>query len=106
MDPAQRDAVRGRKCAVTECWVDECDPAHLISRGFLPDTDGDPRAVVPLCRRHHDEYDGARTLSLLEHLEPSFRAELAFAVERIGLITTLELVTNQRWRPLTDLENG
>jgi hypothetical protein len=62
---------------------------------LCPDTDGDPRAVVPLCRRHHDAYDH-EGLDILPFLEPHFRVELAFAVERFGLLSTLRRVTNER----------
>lgn len=56
----------------------------------------DPRAVIPLCRPHHRAYD-LGTLDVLPDLEPRFRQELAFAVERVGLLTTLRRVTNSRW---------
>ncbi len=89
----QRQAVAGRACIV--CAAHPTDPAHLIPKGLADDLDGDPRAVVPLCRTHHSAYDEGR-LSLLEHLEPHWRAELAFAVERVGLMSTLRRVTNER----------
>jgi hypothetical protein len=62
---------------------------------MLREGQDDPLAVIPLCREHHDAYDHAG-LSLLEALEPRFRAELAFAVKRAGLMTTLRRVTNTR----------
>lgn len=96
---AQREHVRGRKCAVTECFREDVDAAHLIGRGFLPDTTGDPLAVIPLCRPHHRLYDDKK-LDLLGDLEPSYRAELAYAVEHAGLIAVLEHVTNLRWQPV------
>lgn len=89
----QRQAVRERACIV--CARHPTEPAHLIPRGLSDDLDGDPRAVVPLCRSCHRSYDEGE-LSLLEHLEPHWRAELAFAVERIGLLSTLRRVTNER----------
>jgi len=55
----------------------------------------DPKAVIPLCRACHTAYDQGR-LSILEHLEPLYRTELAYAVARVGLMTTLRRVTNDR----------
>ena len=94
----QRAAVRDRGCVV--CGRRPVDPAHLVPRGLADDDGGDPRAIVPLCREHHRAYDEGR-LSLLEHLEPDCRQQLAYAVERHGLIRTLHRVTNQRWAPAT-----
>jgi hypothetical protein len=94
--PEQRAAVANRACVV--CRVSPCDPAHLIPKGLCADGDGDPLAVVPLCRGadgHHRAYDDG-DLDLLPFLEPHFRTELAFAVERFGLISTLRRVTNER----------
>jgi hypothetical protein len=59
----------------------------------------DARAVVELCRRCHRLYDDGK-LDLLVWLEPYRLEELAFAVERVGLIATLERVTNERWKPV------
>lgn len=92
----QRAKVRGLPCIV--CAGEPVDPAHLLSRSVCPEGRDDVRAVVPLCRRCHRLYDTGR-LSLLEHLEPHWRTELAFAVERFGLISTLEYVTRQQWAP-------
>ncbi len=100
--PEQREAVALKACVARRegpCHG-PVDPAHLIPRGLCPDTDGDPRAVVPLCRHHHDGYDGkpgvAPSLDLLPYLEPHYRDELAFAVQRVGLLSTLRRVTNER----------
>lgn len=96
--PAQRMAVLGRPCLV--CGEDQVvHPAHVISRGMCGEGADDPRAVVPMCPIHHRLYDDGK-LSILEYLEPRFRVELAFAVERFGLISTLERVTNEGWRPV------
>lgn len=95
--PAQRLKCRLAPCVV--CGVDGVHPAHLIDRSLVPDPTGDPRRVVPLCPPHHREYDDGRCLSLLEHLEPHYRTELALAVELVGLITALERITNLRWAP-------
>lgn len=95
----QRKAIEGRACLY--CHAEGVDPAHLIDRSLCADL-GDPRAVVPLCRSCHSKYD-RHELDLLASLEPYFRVELAFAVERFGLISTLQRVTGLRWVP-EDLE--
>jgi hypothetical protein len=94
----QRRKVRDLACVV--CWKAPCDPAHLIPRSLWPDHDGDPRRVVPLCRRHHDEYDFG-FLDLLPHLK-GHRAELDYAIERFGLVPTLQRVRHERWHPALD----
>jgi hypothetical protein len=66
-----------------------------LSRGQLIDSQDDPLAVVPLCREHHRAYDTGQ-LDLLPYLEPHWRDELAFAVQRYGLISTLRRVNNHR----------
>lgn len=91
--PEQRAAVAGQRCLV--CPIKRVDPAHLIPVGVCRDGDGDPRAVVPLCRTHHRAYDTGE-LDLLPYLEPTFRVALAFAVERYGLMSTVRRVTNTR----------
>ena len=73
-------------------------PAHVIDKSVCGDGGGDPRAVIPLCAETHRLYDTGR-VSILEYLEPVYREELAFAVERYGLLNTLIRVTNQRWTP-------
>lgn len=95
--PAQRSKVKLLSCLV--CAGDHVHPAHLIDRSLCPTGADDPRAVVPLCPGCHRDYDEG-ALSILEHLEPRYRLELAFAVERFGLISTLERVTCETWRPL------
>ncbi len=107
--PEQREAVALKACVARRegpCHG-PVDPAHLIPRALCPDTDGDPRAVVPLCRHHHDGYDGkpgvAPSLDLLPYLEPHYRDELAFAVQRVGLLSTLRRVTNDRYAGGTDV---
>lgn len=91
--PEQRAAVANRACVV--CREQPTDPAHLIPRGLAADGDGDPRAVVALCRTHHRLFDEGG-FDLLPYLEPFHRAELAFAVERVGLMATVRRVTNDR----------
>jgi hypothetical protein len=98
--PAQRAKVKGMCCIV--CGRDSyrlpIHPAHLIDRSLCPEGADDELAVVPLCVACHRLYDDGE-LSLLEHLEPRWREELAFAVRRFGLISTLKRVTNERWAP-------
>ncbi len=94
--PDQRIAVALQPCLVDASHEGKTQPAHLIPRGMLTVGQEDRRAVVPLCPFCHRAYDDG-TLSLLEHLEPRFRVELAFAVERFGLVSTLKRVTNDRY---------
>jgi hypothetical protein len=70
------------------------DPAHLIDRS-LGGCD-DPLCVVPLCRLCHTAYD-EQGMDLLPSLEPRYRAELAHAVEHVGLVACLQRVTNSRY---------
>lgn len=91
---AQRRKVAGQSCVV--CGDSPCHPAHVIDRAL--GGDDDPRAVVALCPPHHRAYDTGR-LSLLEHLEPRHREELAYAVSLVGLLAALRRLTNQRWCP-------
>lgn len=91
--PAQRAKCAGEPCVV--CGTRRgTHPVHLIDRSL--GGDDDPRAVVPGCRRCHRAYDEGG-LSLLEHLEPGHRRELAYAVELVGLISALRRITNARW---------
>jgi hypothetical protein len=92
---AQRAKVRDRACIV--CARGPCHPAHLIDRAL--GGNDDPRAVVPLCPSCHRLYDDG-TLSLLEHLEPRWREELAYAVELVGMLAALQQITNSRWEPI------
>lgn len=91
----QRQKVKGEVCTVADCSVEDCAPAHLIDRSLWADRDGDPRRVIPLCAQHHREFDEG-DLDLLPSLENGDRRELAYAVERFGLISTLHRVTNRR----------
>lgn len=95
----QRAKVKRRHCLV--CGDEFPDPAHLIDKAMAGDWNGDERAVVPLCREHHRLYDTGE-LDLLPNLEPAYRKEVAFAVERVGLITALQRITNERWAPEPD----
>lgn len=94
--PEQRSKVKNKACVVCRKHSGHCHPAHLIARGFCSAGADDELAVIPLCPDHHREYD-EDDLDLLPHLEPAYRAELAFAVERVGLLTTLFRVTGCRW---------
>lgn len=93
--PEQRAAVRSRRCLVDGSHEGKTEPAHLIPRGMLEEGQEDARAVVPLCPGCHRDYDSGE-LDLLPFLEPRFRVELAYAVERFGLISTLRRVMNER----------
>lgn len=94
--PAQRAKCREQACVVCRQPAPS-DPAHLIDRALLSAGQDDPLAVVPLCRTDHDAYDSG-LLDLLPYLEPHRRDELAFAVQRYGLLASLRRVTNDdRW---------
>lgn len=97
--PQQRAHVKAKACIVTgdDSLV---HPAHVIPRSLLTIGQDDPRAVVPLRPDIHRLYDSTAGYDLLPHLEPHFRVELAWAVERFGLLRTLEQVTGQRWVPV------
>lgn len=97
--PQQRVSVKERACIVCRGHAGHCHPAHVIDRSLTTEGQDDPRAVVPLCPHHHRLFDEGG-LSILEHMEPHMRTELAWAVERVGLLTTLYRVTNDRtWKP-------
>ena len=92
----QQRKVDGRGCLVCR-GSGAVDPAHLVprSRGGCDH----PDCVVPLCRRCHRAFDDGR-LDLLPYLEPHRRAELAHALQHLGLIELLERVTAERWAAL------
>jgi hypothetical protein len=95
--PEQRAKVKGKACV--RCRrAGPCQPAHLIDRSLASVGADDSRAVIPLCPECHRAYD-EESISLLEHLEPHYREELAFAVERVGLLTALFRISNERWKP-------
>ena len=90
---SQREKVNGEPCVV--CGRSFCDPMHIIDRSITTVGQDNALAVVAGCRQCHGEYDGG-TLDLLPHMEPRYRQELAYAVERVGLVATLRRVTNER----------
>lgn len=92
---AQRDKTRLAPCVRCK-RPDRSTPAHLIDRSL--GGDDDPRAVVPLCLECHRLYDDGRC-DLLPFLEPHYRAELAYAVELVGLVAALNRITNDRYEP-------
>jgi hypothetical protein len=96
--PEQRAKVKDRWCIVTGRDRHDAmiDPAHVIPRGMGGCDDA--LCVVALEREIHRAYDMGE-LDLLPYLEPNHRAELAHAVEHVGLIAALERITNVRWSP-------
>lgn len=96
--PAQRLKVRDASCAV--CGRDgfeaTLDPAHLVSRAV--GGCGEPLCVVPLCRVHHQLFDGGG-MDLLPHLVKRWVPELQHALEHLegDLVGLLERLTNERW---------
>lgn len=91
----QREVVKDRACIV--CGAHPCDPAHLIDRSLVSVEAGDdPRAVVPLCRLCHRDYDDGE-LDLTPYLEPHWRSSVAWAVEVIGLFRALRRISKRHW---------
>lgn len=93
---AQRVKCREALCLM--CGASPCDPCHVIDRSITTVGQDHPLATVPACRACHREYDDGAA-DWLPALQRSYPKELAFAVERVGLMTTLRRVTNQRWAP-------
>jgi hypothetical protein len=93
--PAQRRKVQGQCCVV--CGVDSSiapiDPMHVASRA--QGGCDDPLCCVPGCRVCHSRYDTG-DLDLLPFLEPRYRAELAHALQHLGLVGLYRRVTNER----------
>lgn len=79
----------------------DTDPAHLIDRSLAPAAGDDIRAVVPLCRRHHNEYDDG-DLDLAPYLEPRWRVEAAWAVEAVGLVQAVRRISGKRFVPIDE----
>lgn len=94
--PAQREKCREARCLV--CDRVPCDPCHLIPRSMLGEGQDHPLAVFAGCRIHHRLFDEHK-LDILPELERDGREELAFAVERFGLLRTLKQVTASDWKP-------
>lgn len=90
----QKARVEDKPCLV--CARSPVDPAHLIDKSLAPSAGADPRAVVPLCRECHDEYD-RHELDLSPYLEPHYREETAWAVEAFGLWKALRRITGRDW---------
>jgi predicted restriction endonuclease len=92
---AQRAKVKGQPCIVCHRTLGDTiiDPAHLAARnqGGCDSED----CVVALCRFHHRAFD-AGNLDLLPFLEPHHRAELAHALQHLGLVGIYRRVTNER----------
>jgi hypothetical protein len=97
----QKAKVDGRACIAADLGpcLGDVDPAHLIDRSLAPSMGDDVRAVVPLCRRHHNEYDEHK-LDLSTVLEPRLREEAAWAVEALGLFGALRRITGKHWQPV------
>jgi hypothetical protein len=97
--PVQRKRVEGWGCLV--CAERPVDPAHVIDRSLTSVGQEHALAVVPLCRKHHDDYDDHR-LDLLPYLEADgWRQVLGYAVARFGLVSALERITGERWAPMS-----
>lgn len=96
--PAQRARAKAMGCVVTGA-TEGIDPLHLIPRGMTTVGQDEPLAVVGCRRDIHRLYDSG-DFDLLPFLTGRHDDAVAFAVERVGLITALERITNTRWCPL------
>jgi hypothetical protein len=90
----QKARVAGKSCIV--CGREGVVPAHVIDKSLAPSAGGDERAVVPLCRWCHTDYDD-HELDLSPYLEPAWRDSVAWAVEAVGLWKTVRRVTGADW---------
>lgn len=99
--PAQRARAKAMGCVVTGA-TEGVDPAHLIPRSMTTIGQDEPLAVVGLRRDLHRAYD-LGDIDLLPFLTHRHDDAVAFAVERVGLITALERITNAKWAPLDTL---
>jgi hypothetical protein len=99
--PAQRLKVRETGCIISGDR-ESVTPAHVIPRGVTTVGQNDLLAVVGLRGDLHRLYDDGE-LDLLPWLERACKPELAFAVMRVGLMSTLRRVTNHRWSPDGDM---
>jgi hypothetical protein len=94
---AQKARVADQVCIVCGKHFGHCDPAHVVPRGhpkMTPSAANDIRAVVPLCRNCHDDYDEG--LDLLPYLEPTWRDSQEWAAGAVGLATALRSITGER----------
>lgn len=55
-DQKYMDWLKTKRCAV--CFQVGCDPAHTVNNGMS--SKGPDSSCVPLCRKHHEEYDAGR----------------------------------------------
>jgi hypothetical protein len=84
-------------CVVTGAQ-EGVDAAHLVDRSLTTVGQDEPLAVVGLRRDLHRLYDDGK-LDLLPYLAGRHDDAVGFAVERVGLITALERITNTKWTP-------
>lgn len=97
--PAQRARAKAMGCVVSGAQ-EGVDPAHVISRSMTTEGQDEPLAIVGLRRDFHRAYD-EDSFDLLPYLTGRHDDAVAFAVERVGLITALERITNTKWGPLS-----
>lgn len=89
-EPREKVDQEGR-CRVCHRWPAEA--AHIIPRSRVSPGRGENRLnIVPLCRAHHQAFDGLR-LDILPYLT---LGEQAYAVELVGLVEALRRVSGMR----------
>lgn len=100
--PAQRAKVAVQVCAVIECGIEHCDPAHLAPRAMGRGC-GDPACVIALCRHHHEQFDHG-ALDLLPHLAGrGFQVELAHMQSHYDdPLSVVIRLSGHRWVPDTE----
>lgn len=96
--PAQRARAKAMGCVVTGA-TEGVDPLHLIPRGLTTVGQDELLAIVGCRRDIHRAYD-LGDFDLLPYLTGRHDDAVAFAVERVGLITALERITNTKWAPM------
>jgi hypothetical protein len=97
--PEQRAKVALHVCAVIECGVEHCDPAHLAPRALGRGCD-DAACVIALCRPHHEQFDHG-DLDLLPHIAGrGFETELAHMQTHYSdPLSVVFRLSGHRWVP-------
>jgi hypothetical protein len=93
----QKARVAERVCICCGKHFDECDPAHVIPRAhpkLSKAAADDVRAVVPLCRQCHEDFDDG--MDLLPYLEPAWRDSQEWAAGAVGLASAMRSIGGER----------
>lgn len=85
---AFREKVESEQNRCRVCGGSPAEAAHIVPRSQVSAGPGeDPRNCLPLCRRHHTQFDqaGAHTGRTLDVLSVTTKDEQAYAVELKGI---------------------